>query len=106
VEQYNNRPDVVFLSLNMDENPGLIEPFMTEHKLSLTALPAFSYVTQTLKVNDIPQNWIVDASGVIRLKGIGYDATERWEQGMRDAIEKCKPEGAPAAAAGAASSSR
>jgi hypothetical protein len=99
VEQYKNRPDVVFLSLNMDENPGLIEPFMTEHKLTLTALPAYSYVTQTLKVFGIPQNWIVDAGGVIRLKGIGYDSTEKWEQGMKDAIEKCKPEGATAAAA-------
>ena len=105
MEQYKNRPDVVFLSLNMDENPGLIEPFMTEHKLTLTALPAYSYVTQTLKVNGIPQNWIVDAGGVIRLKGIGYDSTEKWEQGMKDAIEKCKPEGAAAAAASTAGSS-
>jgi len=90
-EQYKNRPDVVFLSLNMDENPGLIEPFMTEHKLTLTALPAYAYVTQTLKVNGIPQNWIVDDQGVIRLKGVGYDATEKWEKGMMEAIDKVKP---------------
>ncbi|HUI41157.1 MAG TPA: hypothetical protein VL523_04230 [Terriglobia bacterium] len=100
----------MFLSLNMDENPGLVEPFMTEHKLTFAAVPAYSYVTQTLKVNGIPQNWIVDAGGVIRLKGIGYDSTEKWEQGMRNAIDKCAPKsGAPAspaastgAAAGAA----
>jgi len=90
----------MFLSLNMDENPGLIEPFMTEHKLTLTALPAYTYVTQTLKVNGIPQNWIVGADGVIHLKGIGYDSTEKWETGMKDAIEKQKPGGgAPAASA-------
>jgi hypothetical protein len=94
----------MFLSLNMDENPGLVEPFMTEHKLTFTALPAYAYVTQTLKVDGIPQNWIVDGGGVIRLKGLGYDATEKWEQGMRDAIEKCKSEGgAPASPAAAAS---
>lgn len=90
VEQYKNQPNVVFLSLNMDENPGLVEPFVTEHQLTLNAVPAYTYVTQTLKVDGIPQNWIVDADGVIRLKGIGYDSTEKWEQGMRDAIEKCK----------------
>lgn len=90
-EQYKSQPNVVFLSLNMDENPGLVQPFMTEHKLTLNAVPAYSYVTQTLKVNGIPQNWIVDGEGVIRLKGIGYDSTEKWEQGMKDAIEKCKP---------------
>ena len=105
VEQYKNQTNVVFLSLNMDENPGLVEPFVTEHQLTLNAVPAYTYVTQTLKVDGIPQNWIVDADGVIRLKGIGYDSTEKWEQGMRDAIEKCKSGGAaasPAAASGAA----
>lgn len=90
-ERYKDRPNVLFLSLNMDENPGLIEPFMTEHKLTLTAIPAFSYVTQTLKVYGIPQNWIVDADGVIRLKGVGYDATEKWEKGMMEAIDKVSP---------------
>ena len=95
---------MVFLSLNMDENPGLVEPFITEHQLTLNALPAYTYVTQTLKVDGIPQNWIVDAEGVIRLKGLGYDSTEKWEQGMRDAIEKCKSGGPAAtpAASGAA----
>ncbi len=76
----------------MDENPGLIEPFMREHQLNLTVLPAYSYVQDTLKVFGIPQNWIVDGGGVVRLKGVGYDSTEKWEEGMVDAIEKHKPE--------------
>ena len=74
----------------MDENPGLIEPFMTEKKLSLIVLPAYSYVEDTLKVNGIPQNWLVNGEGVIKLKGIGYDATEKWETGMSEAIAKVK----------------
>ena len=78
----------MFLSLNIDDNPGVIQPFMTEKKLTLTVLPAYNYATDTLKVFGIPQNWIVGIDGVIRLKGAGYDATEKWEQGMRDAIEK------------------
>ncbi len=76
----------------MDENPGLIEPFLKEHQLRLAVLPASSYVQDTLKVFGIPQNWVVDADGVVRLKGIGYDPTEKWEEGMVDAIEKHKPE--------------
>jgi hypothetical protein len=28
IEQYKDRTDVLFLSLNMDDNPGLIDPFM------------------------------------------------------------------------------
>ncbi len=83
-----------FVTLNMDDNPGLIEPFLTEHHLALTVLPAYSYVEDTLKVNGIPQNWIVDSGGVVRLKGVGYDATGKWEAGMTEAIEIYKPEAA------------
>jgi hypothetical protein len=94
IKQYKDRTDVLFLSLNMDDNPGLIDPFVTDQELTLTVLPAYSYVTDTLKVEGIPQNWIVGPDGVIRLKGIGYDATEKWEQGMKDAIEKVRAGGA------------
>jgi len=90
VEKYKKRPEVEFVTLNMDENPGLIEPFLNDKKLVLTVLPAYSYVEDTLKVNGIPQNWLVDSSGVVKLKGVGYDATEKWETGMTEAIEKVK----------------
>jgi len=84
--KYKDRPEVQFLTLNMDDNPGLIAPFMNEQQLSLTVLPAYNYVEDTLKVNGIPQDWIVDSGGVVRLKGVGYDATEKWEAGMTDAL--------------------
>jgi hypothetical protein len=90
IETYKGRPEVQFLTLNMDENPGLIEPFLNEKKLVLTVLPAYSFVEDTLKVSGIPQNWIVDSSGVVKLKGVGYDATQKWETGMMDAIGKVR----------------
>lgn len=90
-ENYKDRPEIQFVTLNMDDNPGLIEPFLAEKKLSsLIVLPAYSYVEDTLKVNGIPQNWIVDGNGVVKLKGIGYDATGKWETGMAEAIAKVK----------------
>ena len=79
-----------FLTLNMDENPGLIAPYLREHQLSLTVLPAFSYVNDTLQVSGIPQNWIVDQQGMVRLKGTGYDSTGQWELGMADAVQRVK----------------
>lgn len=77
--------------MNLDDNPGLIAPFMKDKQLSFTAVPAYNYITETLKVFEIPQNWIVDASGTVRLKEIGYDPGEKWEEGMAEAIEKNKP---------------
>ena len=88
IDQYKNRPDVQFVSLNADENPGLVAPFMKEHQLAFTVIPAPTYVWQTLKVFGIPSNWIIDANGVVRLKGLGYDASEKWVTGMKDAIAK------------------
>ena len=58
---------------------------------------------QVLRVIGIPQNWIVGADGVIHLKGIGYDPTEKWEIGMKDAIEKQKPAGGAGNATGSGS---
>ncbi len=92
-EKYRDRSDVQFLTLNMDENPGLIEPLVQKLHLSLTVLPAFSYVTETLKVSGIPQNWIVDGNGTIRLKAYD-DSIEKWEAGMTEAIEKLKAQSA------------
>jgi hypothetical protein len=89
-EQYKDRPEIQFLTLNIDDNPRLIEPVMAEKKVTLIVLPAYSYVSDTLKLKEFPQNWIVDAAGVVKLKGKGYDATEKWETGMAEAIGKVK----------------
>ncbi len=88
MEQYKDRADVQFITFNMDDNPGLVDPYMKEQHLSLIGVPEHTFVNESLKVYGIPQNWIVDPQGVIRLKGIGYDATEKWEIGMTEAIEK------------------
>ncbi len=64
---------------------------MNEKKLTFPVISSSTFVWDTLKVNGIPQNWIVDAQGVVRLKAIGYDSSEKWEQGMSDALEKNKP---------------
>jgi len=87
-EQYKDQRDVVFLSLNMDDDPGLVDPFVEDQKLTFTVLPAYSFVTDSLKVEAIPQNWIVAPDGVIRLKGVGYDSTDKWEAGMKNAIDQ------------------
>jgi hypothetical protein len=91
IEQYKDRKDVVILSLNIDENPGLIAPIMAEQKLTFAVLPAYSYVNDQLKLDFIPQNWIVGPDGIVRLKGIGsYESMEKWEPGMKEAIEKVR----------------
>ncbi len=98
METYKDRADVQFITFNMDDNPGLVDPNMKEHRLSLVVVPAHTFVNETLKIYAIPQNWIVDPQGVVRLKGLGYDATEKWEIGMAEAIEKVRRQAAPTVA--------
>jgi thiol-disulfide isomerase/thioredoxin len=100
IEHYKDRSDVQFISLNMDDNPGLIQPFLKEHELSMVVIPAASFITDTLKVYGIPTNWIVDGQGVVRMKGSGYDASEKWTTGMENAIEDVKSAPAPPAGGG------
>jgi thiol-disulfide isomerase/thioredoxin len=100
VDQNKNRSDVQFITFNMDDNPGLIQPFLKQHKLSLTVIPSSSYTTQTLKIDAFPQNWIVDGRDVVRLKEIGYDSNQNWVTSMEAAISKVQ---GPSAASGSAS---
>ncbi len=87
----------MFLSLNMDENPGLIGSVVLEQKLTFPVLPAYSYASQTLKIEVVPENWVVGPDGVVRLKGTGsYGPAEEWETGMKEAIEKVRSSGAGA----------
>jgi thiol-disulfide isomerase/thioredoxin len=81
-----SRSDVQIITFNLDNNPGLIQPFLKEHKLSLVVIPASSYATQTLKIGGIPENWIVDGSDVVRLKETGYGANGNWVGSMEAAI--------------------
>jgi hypothetical protein len=89
--KFKDRTDVQFITFNMDENPGLIEPVMRQLGLSLTVVPAYRFVTDTLKVVGIPQNWIVDGTGTIQAKGWDAEAGS-WEAGMSEAIEKYRSE--------------
>lgn len=88
--------------MNIDDDPGLIDPFVKQQKLTFTVLPAYSYATDALKVEGIPQNWIV-ANGVVRLKVTGYDATPNWEESMKSAIDRFRVHGMESGTAAARS---
>ena len=96
-DSYKGRSDIQFITLNMDDNPGLIRPFMEEHQLSLVTVPASNYTTETLRVNGIPQNWIMDGQGIVLLKSVGYGSSEKWATDMQDAIEHVKSSAVPPA---------
>jgi thiol-disulfide isomerase/thioredoxin len=97
--QYKDRPDVRFITMNLDANPGLAQSAAKELALSMVVILAYSYAKE-LKTGPFPANWIVDANGVVRLKG-GYNTGEKWEAGVKEAIERVKSLPAETPAGGA-----
>jgi thiol-disulfide isomerase/thioredoxin len=86
------RKDLVVITLNTDENPGLILPFLAEHKFTFPVLPASGYVARLVPELSIPRNWIVDADGVLKMERIGFgDGEDKWVDEMIGVMEKARP---------------
>jgi thiol-disulfide isomerase/thioredoxin/tetratricopeptide (TPR) repeat protein len=96
-QQMKEGQDVLVLTLNGDENPGLIEPFMRQNKYTFPVLPALSYLEHLDSTLAFPQNWIVDRNGVLRMEtlGFGYNG-EEWLKNVVRTIEASRARPSPA----------
>jgi thiol-disulfide isomerase/thioredoxin len=89
-DQMKDRKDVLILTLNIDEELGLVEPFMKENKYSFTVIPAQAYA-EGLGVYSIPRNWVVSVDGVLTFEGTGFGGEgEEWMKKATEMIEKVK----------------
>ena len=88
--QMKDRKDVVILTLNMDDEVGLVEPFMKENKYNFPVLLGHSYA-ETQGINSIPRNWVVAVDGKLMFEGIGFgNDGEEWMKKAAQVIEKVK----------------
>ena len=71
-ERLADRKDVAVLTLNADQNPGLVEPLLREKKYTFPTGFATDYLQSLGDVNAFPTNWIVDLSGAVRLESVGF----------------------------------
>ncbi|MBZ5617842.1 MAG: TlpA family protein disulfide reductase [Acidobacteriia bacterium] len=86
------RKDLVVITLNTDDNPGLILPFLAENKYTFPVLPASAYVAKLVPELSIPRNWIVDAGGVLKMERIGFGSgDDQWVDEMVGVMEKARP---------------
>jgi thiol-disulfide isomerase/thioredoxin len=96
-EQTKDRPDVQVISFNVDEDLGLVDPFMKEKGFTFPALAAFSLFRGTLDGYGIPQNWLVDPKGNWIATQIGFDSADTdWVNSMRKRLDAAKQGKAPA----------
>jgi len=71
-EKVKDRSDIQVLTFNLDDDLGLVAPYMKEKGYTFPVLPAVSTVVTLLDGFAIPQNWLIDPEGVWRWKQIGY----------------------------------
>jgi hypothetical protein len=83
--------DVQLITLNVDEDPGLVEPFLAANAYRFPVLlSAQAFVNgQDSGVLGIPQIWIVGRDGVLREKHSGFNGKmSDWPAEMLDKLEQ------------------
>ncbi len=90
-ERLKDRKDVQVVTFNVDDDVGLVAPFMKENKYTFPVIPAGDLVRQMVPMLGIPLNWIVDAGGVVRQEAAGFGGDgDRWADEMVAALEKLR----------------
>jgi thiol-disulfide isomerase/thioredoxin len=89
-EQMKDKKDVLILTLNTDEEIGMVQPFMKENKYTFPVLLGQAYA-EGQGVNSIPRNWIINSEGKIVFEGIGFgNDGEEWMKRASQMLEKVK----------------
>jgi thiol-disulfide isomerase/thioredoxin len=87
-EQTKDRTDLQVITFNIDEQAGLVAPYLKENGYTFPVLLAHDLVHQMLDTVGIPQNWIVDAKGRWVAAQLGFDTAEQdWVNTMLKKLE-------------------
>ena len=80
-EQINDTKDLTLLTISVDEEAGLVAPYMTEHKYTFPVLFGED-VVKAVNGHDgfgIPQNWFVTPAGKLETIQSGYGGDPDWQ---------------------------
>jgi thiol-disulfide isomerase/thioredoxin len=84
-DELADRPELTVVTLNVDENPGLVAPFIDREGFGFPALLARDFTEEhDLPGGGIPQNWILDGDGVVRRWQSGF--SEKKAEGWRESV--------------------
>ncbi len=90
-ERVKDRTDLEIITFNVDEDLGLVQPFMKERGYDFPVLVAYNFVEALIDDLSIPQNWIIDPEGRWRWtqRGSGLD-DPKWIESMIRRLESVK----------------
>lgn len=78
-DRLQGRGDVQLITLNVDDNTGLIAPFLKQNGYTFPVILAKSTVEDFLGTISIPRNWLVDRVGVLQLEALGFGSANAGE---------------------------
>lgn len=81
-ERLKDRKDVAVLSFNVDENPGVIEPYMKQNHYTFPVIPATSIVSAVAPQVILPRNWFIDPKGNLLWEQVGFGSALGWKEAM------------------------
>lgn len=81
-DRYKNDPKVQIITFNIDDEIGNVQPYIQEHSYTFPVILAASYAGDTLKVDSIPRNWIIDPQGKWQWEEIGFGDPDKWQKEM------------------------
>ena len=88
-DETKGRKDLQVITISIDEDVGLLDPFMKTWKYTFPVLQAKTLVDDITATVAVPRNWIVDARGVLRAEGIGFYKAD-WPAGVLARVEREK----------------
>ena len=92
-EKMKDQPGFQIVTLNIDEDLGLVAPFVKEKGFTFPVLPAYSFVLSLLDSVAIPQNWVLDPKGLWRWSQLGFDASDaQWAATVAAKLQAVKTE--------------
>jgi hypothetical protein len=91
-KNFTSRPKAA-PTFNIDEDLGLVEPFMKEKGYTFPVVPAYSYVVNLLDGYAIPQNWVLNPKGQWEWTQVGYGSDDAWVNDMLAKLDAVKAGG-------------
>lgn len=70
-KKYKNHPDMVFLTINLDDTPGLGKQYLKEKGFTVPFITPAGSIPEELYKGTLPTTVVIDKKGEIRLKHTG-----------------------------------
>jgi thiol-disulfide isomerase/thioredoxin len=87
-DKIKNRAEIQLITLDIDDNPGLVDLFVKKEKFTFPVIIAEGYFAQIQPPLSIPRTWIIDRAGTARLEKVDANAGAPGESWATDVLDQ------------------